>query len=215
MGLRLLVGIRFQVLFHSGPPVLFTFPSRYSSLSVVSECFALDGGPPCFPPGSSCPAVLWIPARFAPLRLRESHPLRCTFPDASAAQLPLSAGPQPPLPKGNGFGLFPFRSPLLGESLLITSPRATEMFQFTRLSSLSGWHGITRAGLPHSDVHGSMPACGSPCLFAACHVLLRLETPRHPPYALSSLTCSETVPRSLRLRLPGMSFTCLAVAFES
>ena len=28
-GLRLLVGIRFQVLFHSPPGVLFTFPSRY------------------------------------------------------------------------------------------------------------------------------------------------------------------------------------------
>ncbi len=28
--LRLLVGARFQVLFHSPPGVLFTFPSRYS-----------------------------------------------------------------------------------------------------------------------------------------------------------------------------------------
>ena len=28
-GLPLLVGIRFQVLFHSPPGVLFTFPSRY------------------------------------------------------------------------------------------------------------------------------------------------------------------------------------------
>ncbi len=33
--LRLLVGIRFQVLFHSPPGVLFTFPSRYSPLSVA------------------------------------------------------------------------------------------------------------------------------------------------------------------------------------
>jgi hypothetical protein len=29
---------------------------------------------------------------------------------------------------------------------------------------------------------------GSPKLFAASHVLLRLLAPRHPPYALSSLT---------------------------
>ena len=34
-GLRLLVNIRFQVLFHSAPAVLFTFPSRYYALSVV------------------------------------------------------------------------------------------------------------------------------------------------------------------------------------
>ena len=33
--LPLLVGIRFQVLFHSPPGVLFTFPSRYYSLSVT------------------------------------------------------------------------------------------------------------------------------------------------------------------------------------
>ena len=35
LALRLLVDIRFQVLFHSAPAVLFTFPSRYYALSVV------------------------------------------------------------------------------------------------------------------------------------------------------------------------------------
>src|SRR5665213_715416 len=42
-------------------------------------------------------------------------------------------------------------------------------------------------GLPHSDIHGSKPARGSPWLFAACHVLHRLLVPRHPPNALLSL----------------------------
>ena len=44
------------------------------------------------------------------------------------------------------------------------------------------------AGFPHSDIHGSMLACSSPWLFAAYRVLRRLLAPRHPPYALSSLT---------------------------
>ena len=44
-----------------------------------------------------------------------------------------------------------------------------------------------RGGLPHSDIHGSKPARGSPWLFAACHVLRRLLVPRHPPNALLSL----------------------------
>ena len=35
LALPLLVSIRFQVLFHSPPGVLFTFPSRYYSLSVT------------------------------------------------------------------------------------------------------------------------------------------------------------------------------------
>ena len=39
-------------------------------------------------------------------------------------------------------------------------------------------------GLPHSDIHGSTPARGSPWLIAACHVLHRLLVPRHPPNAL-------------------------------
>jgi hypothetical protein len=43
------------------------------------------------------------------------------------------------------------------------------------------------AGFPHSDIHGSKPACGSPWLFAACCVLRRLPVPRHSPYALFRL----------------------------
>ena len=41
-----------------------------------------------------------------------------------------------------------------------------------------------RGGLPHSDTWGSKPARGSSQFFAACHVLLRLLAPRHPPDAL-------------------------------
>jgi hypothetical protein len=47
-------------------------------------------------------------------------------------------------------------------------------------------------GFPHSEIPGSMPTCGSPRLIAACHVLLRLLLPRHPPCALSSLTIKFT-----------------------
>ena len=46
--------------------------------------------------------------------------------------------------------------------------------------------------MPHSDIHGSTPARGSPWLFAACHVLHRLLVPRHPPNALVTLDHSGT-----------------------
>ena len=55
-----LVNTGFQVLFHSPPGVLFTFPSQYYTLSVTKEYLALGGGPPEFPQGSTCLAVLWI-----------------------------------------------------------------------------------------------------------------------------------------------------------
>jgi hypothetical protein len=58
--LPLLVSIGFQILFHSPPGVLFTFPSRYYALSVTKEYLALGGGPPYFPQDFSCPVVLWI-----------------------------------------------------------------------------------------------------------------------------------------------------------
>ena len=51
---------------------------------------------------------------------------------------------------------------------------------------------VYRDGFPHSDIPGSKPACGSPRLIAACHVLLRQLAPRHPPHALSSLTIKLT-----------------------
>ncbi len=54
------------------------------------------------------------------------------------------------------FRLFPFRSPLLRESLLLSSPRGTEMFQFPRfpLPALCVQAGVND-GFPHSDIHGS------------------------------------------------------------
>ena len=56
-----LVDTGFQVLFHSPPGVLFTFPSRYYTLSVTKSYLALGDGPPVFPPDFSCPVILWIP----------------------------------------------------------------------------------------------------------------------------------------------------------
>ena len=52
---------------------------------------------------------------------------------------------------------------------------------------IHGCRNITPDGFPHSEIHGSMPACGSPWLFAAYHVFLRRPVPWHPPCALSNL----------------------------
>ena len=110
-------------------------------------------------------------------RLRGCHPLRPRFPARSASSRKAT-------------GLLRFRSPLLAESRLMSVPPGTEMFQFPGFASTG--YGFTgrypiRGGLPHSDIHGSTPARGSPWLLAACHVLHRLLVPRHPPNALLSL----------------------------
>ena len=60
--------------------------------------------------------------------------------------------------------------------------------------------GIPQGGFPHSDICGSQPYHNSPQLFAVVHVLPRPLAPRHPPYALRSLTCCVCArqPRSCR-----------------
>ena len=73
------------------------------------------------------------------------------------------------------------------------------MFQFRRFPTYYYFiqrrmTGYCPAGLPHSEISGSMDICSSPKLIAACHVLLRLLMPRHSPCALSSLTCSSQSP---------------------
>ena len=81
MVVRQLVNTGIQVLFHSPPGVLFTFPSQYSALSVTKEYLALRGGPRSFPQGFSCLVVLWILLCRLAFRLRGFHPLWLVFPE--------------------------------------------------------------------------------------------------------------------------------------
>ena len=92
---------------------------------------------------------------------------------------------------------------------VIYFPAGTEMVHFpalahTDLCIQSAVTGVHPVGFPHSDIPGSKPACGSPRLIAACHVLHRLLAPRHPPYALSSLIIKLTQ----YVVCQGASFAC-------
>ena len=58
------------------------------------------------------------------------------------------------------FRLIPVRSPLLGESLLLSLPEVTKMFQFTSFASAAYVFSCrcldtTRDGFPHSEISGS------------------------------------------------------------
>ncbi len=80
---------------------------------------------------------------------------------------------------------------------MIYLPSGTEMVHFpelahTRLCIQRAVSRVHLDGFPHSEIPGSKPACGSPRLIAACHVLHRLLAPRHSPYALSSLIIKLT-----------------------
>ena len=73
----------------------------------------MEDGPPIFRQDNTCPALL-IELTAVHLRVRGYHPVSRDFPDASTnAQT------------DSGSGLFPVRSPLLGESRLISFPQGT------------------------------------------------------------------------------------------
>ena len=120
-----LVNTGFQVLFHSPPGVLFTFPSQYYALSVTKEYLALGGGPPDFPQGSTCLVVLWILPALPQVSRTGFSPSMIGFP--KTVPLPLQSLPavRNPSMHARWFRLLPFRSPLLWKSMFLSFPPVT------------------------------------------------------------------------------------------
>ena len=145
--LQRIVGTWFQVLFHSPPGVLFTFPSRYLSAIGHQGVFRLNGWSRQIHTEFQGFRVTWGDVfRAIVLRIRGYHPLCRDFPvhfDFNDGFL-LCVGSAEPTRRPHNpqrsnacrlshcteFGLFRFRSPLLSESLLFSLPVGTEMFHF-------------------------------------------------------------------------------------
>ena len=119
--------------------MLFTFPSRYWFAIGLLRVFSLGGWSRRIHTGF---LVSRATQGSATLRMAS-----CTGLSPPAAPLSSgfhspcflrSRGPTTPLrPEPEGFGLFPVRSPLLGESLLFSLPTGTKMFQFPAFASIS------------------------------------------------------------------------------
>lgn len=168
--------MRFQDLFHSPPGVLFAFPSRYWFTIGRLRVFSLGGWSPIFRQDFSCPALLF--SNLVPhvcFRIQGYHLLWPGFPSRFANSRAITRR------------LFRFRSPLLSESRLMSFPRATEMFQFTRFAShtyVFSMRYLLRGGFPHSEISGSKLICQLP---EAYRRLSRLSS---PVIAKASTTCS-------------------------
>ena len=159
------------------------FPYGTGSLSVTNEYLALPDGTGSFTQDFSGPALLRIPLVHTLVHLQGFHLMLLTIPGYSVSVYLLNVVLQPRNSTLSRFGLFPFRSPLLGESLLFSFPPGTQMFQFSGLAPLLVIH-LQCTRLSHSEIYGYQLVCSSPQLIAAYHVLHRLLVPRHPPCAL-------------------------------
>ena len=153
----------------------------------------MGGGPPGFPPDSSCPAVLWY--RFAisnfgyravtvfgPAFLRCSPRPQCaSLRPATPAIRRQLVWPLPSSLAATGGIDFSFSS---SGYLDVSVPRVP----FHKLWIHLWMTVVHTAGFPHSEISGSKDICSSPKLIAAYHVFHRLSVPRHPPCALLRLT---------------------------
>jgi hypothetical protein len=116
------------------------FPHGTGSLSVSGEYLALDDGPPSFTQGFSCPKLLRSPPGFA-----EAFDYGALTRFGRSFQTVRLARRVPwwrsynPSRRTGWFGLIPVRSPLLGESRLISVPTGTEMFQFPAFAPSGLW----------------------------------------------------------------------------
>ena len=112
--LSLLVNIRFQILFHSPPGVLFTFPSRYLCAIGHQGVFSLRGWSPCIPTGFHVPCgtrLEWLASA--------SH--TGLLPPMADLSRPFCSHPL----VVSQVGLNPVRSPLLRVSRFLSFPRGT------------------------------------------------------------------------------------------
>ena len=200
--LCLLVNIGFQVLFHSPPGVLFTFPSRYFSTIGHRGVFSLGGW------------SLRLPTRFlvSGCTLDPTVSLAISFTGLSPSLVILprmfyynlwitSVVLNPGCISTSGLGSFAFARRYLQNRFFFLLLWVLRCFSSPRLPIYTLFIHVWQTGLflparfPHSDSHGSRFICNSPWIFAAYHVLLRLSVPRHSPYALCSLT-SLTIVKS-------------------
>ena len=98
-------------------------------------------------------------------------------------------GPTTPVePESHWFGLFPGRSPLLGESLLFSLPAGTKMFQFPAFASTTkgGYLPFRQVGCPIRESRDQWSLAPAPGLsqlitpFIACESLGIRRTPLLP-----------------------------------
>ncbi len=114
--------------------VLFTFPSRYWFTIGHTGVFSLTRWFSLIHMGFHLPHATRDTASIFPLSTTRLSLSLVQFSAASSSGTDSILLSHNPSWKSNWFRLFPLRSPLLRESLLISLPPATKMFQFAGLA---------------------------------------------------------------------------------
>ena len=116
------------------PGFFSPFPRGTGSLSVTQEYLALRDGSRGFTRDSTCPVLLGIQLRPIQLSTTGLSPSLVQYSAASSSFCNPVMLSHNPIRLARWFRLFPLRSPLLGESIFLSFPPATKMFQFAGLA---------------------------------------------------------------------------------
>ena len=177
MALRLLVSIRFQVLFTPLAGVLFTFPSRYLFTIGRLLVFSLAKWSSRIPAGFLVPRGTQEPLRVNSVFVYVAITLFGRLFHAGSTNGTTSTlwpyDPRRSL-RNFGFRLFRFRSPLLSESLLFSFPPGTEMVHFPGFASPT--YVFSRRYIEFVDVGFPIRRPPDQSLFAAPRSLSQLTT---------------------------------------
>ena len=185
--------MRFQVLFHSPPGVLFAFPSRYWSTIGRLRVFSLGGWSPHLQTG-------FLVSRPTFRRPGPVEWISCTGLSPFTATLSrvfhyLLQAPPGSLATTSGISVDFFSSGYLDVS--VRRVRSTTLCVQVVMAQ--------RAGFPHSDIHGSGSVCRLPVAFR------RLPRPSSPVIAKASTMCTCSL---VSMTLAPMSQgTCRAYEF--
>ncbi len=196
------ISLPFRGSFHRSLTVLV----HYRSLGV----FSLTGWSPQIHTGHPVPGATrghgretppLSPTGLLPSTARLSRHVRLAGRFVTPWQVRGPAWPCPTTPHGQRpralapmrFRLFPFRSPLLGESRLLSFPPATKMIQFAGFPPRGlcvqprGDAPLRAPGFPIRASPGQRLLAPRRGTIVACHALHRPPAPRHPPWALIRL----------------------------
>ena len=159
----------------------------------------MEGGPPRFRPGFTCPALLRCKScLLAMFRLRGYHPVSLHFPEHfDYIEQDLLTYPTTPTGKPVGLGSSHFARRYYGNLDLIYFPPPTKMFQFGGCRLFNLYYSVkdnellTHWVAPFGDLRVKAIFQLTEA-YRRLRVLHRLLMPRHPPAALISLTLNSS-----------------------
>jgi hypothetical protein len=131
-------------------------------------------------------------ARKLEFRLPGYHGLWPTIPCCSTIQISPLIGPATPTSCDIGLDCSAFARRLLTESFQFLFLLLLRCFSSERSLPAFAGSSAKQSGFPHSDTTGSALLGSSPVTIVATYVLRRINTPRHPLFALMSKKYGST-----------------------